>query len=85
MPFPDDYRRSKHDPNVVEGKATQTGVEKGTNVERTRKYITGLRGDPKAKSAVVTLTEPKFVVEGSNPALNRSRNAGVTVQFTEHR
>lgn len=50
---------------------TMTGVEKGTNVARTERYVKGLRGQPSAKASVVTLTMQPVVVEGSNPPLNR--------------
>lgn len=51
------------------GIGTQTGVEKGTNVERTISYVTGLRGDPARPSITVKYTTPEFVVDGSNGPL----------------
>lgn len=46
----------------------------------------GLRGKPSTKPSVVTLSMPKFVVEGSNPPLNRPKGHGThpTLGFSEH-
>jgi hypothetical protein len=56
---------------VMPGKGTQTGIEKGTNVERQVRYISGLRGKPTTTSKSVTYVTPEFVSNGSNAILNR--------------
>lgn len=41
---------------TMPGTETQTGIERGTNVPKKKKFITGLRGQPDEKVSVVTLT-----------------------------
>jgi hypothetical protein len=54
------------------GTGTQTGIAKGTNVVRTHRFVTGLRGEPEARVRVVTLTLPPVVHDGSNAPLAKS-------------
>lgn len=56
---------------VMPGKSTQTGIEKGTNVERSVKYITGLRGRPDSQVTNVQYVTKEFVQHGCNAPLNR--------------
>lgn len=51
------------------GQGTQTGIQKGTNVEQTLRYFGGLRGPTKTKLSVVTLKLDPIVSDGSNPSL----------------
>ena len=53
------------------GVGTQTGIEKGTNVERTTRYFSGLRGKPDTKAKTVEFTLPEHVVHGNNLPLNQ--------------
>lgn len=56
---------------VMPGKSTQTGIDKGTNVEKEVKYITGLRGRPTAQAKTVNYVTPELVHHGCNAPLNR--------------
>lgn len=53
------------------GVGTQTGIDKGTNVERTTRYFSGLRGKPDTEARTVNFTIPEHVVNGSNLPLNQ--------------
>lgn len=59
---------------TMPGVGTQTGVSKGTNVSRTTRYLSGLRGRPTNSNnpnsfKMVSFTMPELVEEGSNASL----------------
>lgn len=56
---------------VMPGRGTQTGIEKGTNVEKQVNYISGLRGFPTAIPEQRTHVTRDLVSHGCNPTLNR--------------
>jgi len=70
------YKKLPNKEGVMPGKGTQTGIEKGTNVERSVKYISGLRGRPQTKAATVTYVTPELVQHGCNAPLNRRMPRG---------
>jgi hypothetical protein len=57
----------------IPGVGTMTGVEKGTNVARTTRYFTGLRGAPSSKFGVASVTHADLCVDGTNPPLNKGK------------
>lgn len=65
------YKKQPGQDGVMPGKGTQTGIEKGTNVERKVKYISGLRGRPQTKPQTVVYVTPEHVQHGCNAPLNR--------------
>lgn len=55
---------------TMPGKGTQTGINKGTNVERVKRGFVGLRGDPDAEFRTARQVHPVVVTNGSNRPLN---------------
>lgn len=62
---------------VQRDQSTMTAVDKGTNVARVETFQAGLRGAPRDKFAVVTLTHDSVVSEGSNRPLKPAQRLGV--------
>lgn len=55
------YSKQMNEDGTMPGQGTQTGIDKGTNVSRTSKYITGLRGKPSTKVTTNKLVLPETV------------------------
>jgi cilia- and flagella-associated protein 206 len=60
------YLKPMNDDGTMPGVGTQTGITKGTNTERTSRYISGLRGATDQQVKVVTLTFEPAVQDATN-------------------
>ena len=75
----------------MEGKGTQTGVEKSSQVERVYRYHAGLRGkpdkpgDPGAKMRVVELRVPTHVEDATNGNLQLKPNESLKTYIVRDR
>jgi hypothetical protein len=54
---------------TMAGVATQTGIDKATNVRMQKRFISGLRGRPTTRMQVVQYLQPEVVEDRSNSSL----------------
>jgi hypothetical protein len=72
------YVKSVLPDGTMPGVGTQTGIDKGTNVETVKKFHFGLRGQPNATFRTIEVVTPAQVTDASNGDLRKMADKIVT-------